>query len=285
MRWLIAAAVAAAALASTAAVAPAASDTSGAQSKLRGGLGAQQDPLVARLTPGYRRGELVYFAVLAAPADASALRRLEAAGARVVRTYRTVDAVVLASPPDAVRRIAAIPWVTALQPVRTVRATADETPVDQTRGTPADVGAPEWWSRGVTGSGVRIAVLDTGVDVLHPDLDDLDFGHWSSLLNPPKVIEARNFVGGGCTPLAGNSDGHGHGTHVAGIAAGTGEGTPLADDNGKYAGIAPGAELAVGKVMTDAGVGINSDLLAAMEWAAMPVGSAPAARSARTSST
>src|SRR4029079_8913640 len=60
------------------------------------------------------------------------------------------------------------------------------------------------------------------------------------------------------------------GTQVAGIAAGTGEGTPAATDDGKYAGIAPGAELASAKVLTDAGIGINSDLLAAMEWAAMP---------------
>ena len=49
------------------------------------------------------------------------------------------------------------------------------------------------------------------------------------------------------------------------------------DDNGRYAGIAPDAELAVGKVLTDAGAGLNSDLLAAMEWAAMPVGSSACA--------
>jgi subtilisin family serine protease len=277
-RGLVAAAVAVAALATTSAAAPTTRDALGGESKLRGGLGtlAAADPTVARLTPGYRSGELVYFAVLAGPADASVLRRFEAAGARVVRTYRAVEAVVLASQPAVVGRIASMPWVTALQPVRTVHA-AEEAPVDQTRGTPQDVGAPEWWSRGITGAGVRIAVLDTGGDVLHPDLDDLDFGRWSSLVSPPKVIEARNFVGGGCAPLAGNSDGHGHGTHVAGVATGTGEGTPLAGDDGKYAGVAPGASLAVGKVMTDTGVGVNSDLLAALEWAAMPVGSAPCA--------
>lgn len=281
MRRLVAAAIAGVALAATAAATSATSNASGGESKLRGGLdalvsgAAAPDPSVARLTPGHRRGELVYFAVLPAPADASVLRRLEATGARVVRTYRTVEAAVLASPASVVPRVAAIPWVAALQPVRTVRATSHEAPVDQTRGTPADVGAPEWWSRSVTGAGVRIAVLDTGADALHPDLDDLDFGHWSGLLSPPKLIDARNFLGGGCAPLAGNSDGHGHGTHVSGVALGTGEGTVLAGDNGKHAGIAPGARLAVGKVLSDAGVGLNSDLLAALEWAAMPAGSAP----------
>jgi subtilase family protein len=76
-----------------------------------------------------------------------------------------------------------------------------------------------------------------------------------------------------CAPLVGASDGHGHGTHVAAIATGTGEGTPLAADNGRYSGLAPGAELAVGKVLSDAGAGLNSDLLAALEWAATPAGS------------
>lgn len=111
----------------------------------------------------------------------------------------------------------------------------------------------------------------------HPDLDDRDFRNWSSLVNPPKVVDARNFVGGGCLPVIGATDGHGHGTHVAGIATGTGEGAPpsstLPSDDGRYAGIAPDAELAVGKVLTDAGAGLNSDLLAAMEWAATPAGS------------
>ena len=155
--------------------------------------------------------------------------------------------------------------------------TEAEVEVDQSRATTADVGAPALWSQGITGAGIRIAVLDTGLDATHPDLDDRDFRNWSSLLNPPKVVDARSFLGGACAPLAGATDGHGHGTHVAGIATGTGEGTPAATDNGRYAGIAPGAELAVGKVLTDAGAGLNSDLLAAMEWAATPAGSSSCA--------
>ena len=149
-----------------------------------------------------------------------------------------------------------------------------ETEVDQSRATTADIGAPALWNQGITGTGIRIAVLDTGLDATHPDLDDLDFRRWSTALNPAKLVDARSFVGGACAPLVGASDGHGHGTHVAGIATGTGEGTPSAGDDGRYAGIAPDAELAVGKVLTDAGAGLNSDLLAAMEWAAAPAGSA-----------
>jgi subtilisin family serine protease len=58
---------------------------------------------------------------------------------------------------------------------------------------------------------------------------------------------------------------------VAGIATGTGEGNSASTgDDGLHAGVAPGAELAVGKALTDAGAGVNSDLIGAMEWAAMP---------------
>ncbi|HTK45660.1 MAG TPA: S8 family serine peptidase, partial [Patescibacteria group bacterium] len=180
--------------------------------------------------------------------------------------------------PVNVLRVAEKTWVSWLTPVEVVVPLDGPEPYgDQTRGTPADLGAPQQWDAGVTGEGVRIAILDTGIDAAHPDLNDQDFRRWSNLVgNPAKVVEQRNFVGGGCAPIVGVQDGNGHGTHVAGIAAGTGSGNPLdASDNGKYTGIAPDAELAVAKVLTDAGAGINSDLIAAMEWAATPAAQAP----------
>jgi subtilisin family serine protease len=233
---------------------------------------AASDPRIARLLPGHRRGELAYFVVLDGVKTPAHRRALERAGARVLREYRTLDAFAVASSPRAAARVARLPNVARLVPVEVIETEAEQE-VDQSKGTTADVGAPALWNQGITGGGVRIAVLDTGTDVTHPDLDDLDFRRWSSVLNPRKVVDERSFLGGRCDPLAGAIDGNGHGTHVAGIAAGTGEGTALADDNGRYAGIAPGAELAVGKVMTDAGAGLNSDLLAALEWAATPAGS------------
>jgi subtilisin family serine protease len=239
------------------------------------------DPRLRQLVPGLRAGELAFFAVLDGPLDGARRAALQSAGARLLRSYRTVDAVALAGSPVAVLRVAALGWVAWLAPVEVVVALADppgaEPLPDQTRGGPADVGAVEQWSRGVTGNGVRIAVLDTGHDPLHSDLDDQDFRRWSTILPLPgaKVVDARNFNGGGCAPFAG--DGHGHGTHVAAIATGTAEGGPTAADDGRYPGVAPGAELAVGKVLTDAGAGVNSDLIAALEWAAMPAESGPTA--------
>ena len=263
------------------------SETAGAEAqqaaaaKLRSDLAAlvagaaTLDHRIPALVAGYRAGEIPYFALLTEPNDAAHQAQITALGARVLRSYRSVSLLALASDPATVLSVAALPWVDRLAPIELVLSQSHEPIADQTRGNPGDLGAPPQWAAGNTGAGVRIAVLDTGIDPLHPDLDDQDFGHWSGVLAPAKVVDARDFNGGVCKPLVGSSDFNGHGTHVASIAAGTGEGTPDAADNGRIAGIAPGAELAIGKSLTDAGAGVNSDLIGAMEWAAMPADSTP----------
>ncbi|MDN0195390.1 S8 family peptidase [Streptomyces sp. S.PNR 29] len=107
------------------------------------------------------------------------------------------------------------------------------------------IGAPKAWSAGFDGKGVKIAVLDTGVDGTHPDLKG-------------QVVAAKNFS---TSPDA--TDKVGHGTHVASIAAGTG-----AKSGGKYKGVAPGAKVLSGKVLSDDGFGSDSEIIAGMEWAA-----------------
>lgn len=106
------------------------------------------------------------------------------------------------------------------------------------------IGAPRVWAKGYDGTGVKIAVLDTGIDAGHPDVSD-------------KIVARQNF-----TDEADTDDHNGHGTHVASIAAGTG-----AASQGKYRGAAPGAGLLVGKVLNSAGSGLTSDIVAGMEWA------------------
>lgn len=106
------------------------------------------------------------------------------------------------------------------------------------------IGAPTAWKAGYTGKGVKVAVLDTGVDTRHPDLKD-------------QVVESRNF-----TAAADATDHFGHGTHVASIVAGTGAGS-----GGKYKGVAPDARILNGKVLDDTGSGDDSGILAGMEWA------------------
>ncbi|MFF7594202.1 S8 family serine peptidase [Streptomyces mirabilis] len=107
------------------------------------------------------------------------------------------------------------------------------------------IGAPDVWKAGFDGKGVKIAVLDTGVDTGHPDLAG-------------RIAESESFV-----PDEGIQDGFGHGTHVASTLVGSG-----AASGGRYKGVAPGAELAVGKVLDDTGHGQESWIIAGMEWAA-----------------
>ncbi|WP_405793972.1 S8 family peptidase [Streptomyces sp. NBC_01506] len=106
------------------------------------------------------------------------------------------------------------------------------------------IGAPGVWEAGYDGAGVKVAVLDTGIDSNHADVGG-------------KVVAQRNF-----TAEADVQDHNGHGTHVASTVAGSG-----AASGGAYKGVAPGADLVVGKVLNTAGSGLNSDIIAAMEWA------------------
>ena len=95
-----------------------------------------------------------------------------------------------------------------------------------------------------TGRGVRVAVLDTGLDLGHPDVAGRD-------------VTAQSFVAGERA-----QDGQGHGTHCAGTACG-----PLVPQTGPRYGVAHGAELLVGKVLGDDGSGTDAGILAGIDWA------------------
>ena len=89
-------------------------------------------------------------------------------------------------------------------------------------------------------AGVAIAVLDTGVDLTHPDLT---------------ALVGTNCTGGANRRASAVSDGHGHGTHVAGTIAGK---------NG--IGVAPGTTIYAVKVLDDRGRGSTSQLVCGIEW-------------------
>jgi subtilisin family serine protease len=107
------------------------------------------------------------------------------------------------------------------------------------------VGAPAAWKDGFTGTGVTVAVLDSGVDDTHADLAG-------------RVAARRNFTDG----YEDDRDLSGHGTHVASTVAGSG-----AASDGRYRGVAPGATLLDGKVCVVGGCA-ESWIVAGMEWAA-----------------
>jgi subtilisin family serine protease len=113
----------------------------------------------------------------------------------------------------------------------------------------AQVGAPAAWGSS-TGAGIRIGIVDTGIDLTHEDLAG-------------KVVESTSCVGSAgdparCTGSA--QDDQGHGTHVAGIAAG------LRDNGLGVAGVAPDAQLVVAKALSAAGAGSDADIIGGIKW-------------------
>ena len=108
------------------------------------------------------------------------------------------------------------------------------------------IGGDQVWASGYSGSGVRVAVIDTGIDGSHPDL------------NGSKIEHGVDYVNNNTTPY----DDNGHGAHMYGTIAGTG-----AADNGQYKGVAPNATLMVAKVLDKNGVGSSSAEISAIDWA------------------
>jgi subtilisin family serine protease len=111
------------------------------------------------------------------------------------------------------------------------------------------IGAPEAWAKGWTGKGSVLAILDTGIDLDHPEFAD-------------KIIASECFTGM-CADgyeTVDDKNKYSHGTHVAGIAAASldGEGTT---------GVAPDAKLLIGKTAWDNGYYQFNALGKGIEWA------------------
>jgi major intracellular serine protease len=124
--------------------------------------------------------------------------------------------------------------------VQALQSTASEIPYGVKQ-----LQAPEIWAQGEKGSGIVVAVLDTGVDMFHPDLK-------------PNIIDGRNFTNEGSSDNF--QDHNGHGTHCAGTIAG------VENDSG-VVGVAPEAKLLIGKVLNRNGSGSYRDITNGIKWA------------------
>ncbi|MBI2848379.1 MAG: S8 family peptidase [Chloroflexi bacterium] len=104
------------------------------------------------------------------------------------------------------------------------------------------IDAEQAWAAGNTGDGIKVAIIDTGIDYNHPDIGGIA-GGW-------------DWVNNDGDPM----DDNGHGTHVAGIVAARQNGVGVV-------GVAPGVQLYALKVLDASGYGYWSNIIAALGWA------------------
>ncbi len=169
-------------------------------------------------------------------------------GLSVDRTFHLIDGAAITASPEEIRGLAQRQDIKRVYLDGIVQVAA---PLGQGNGQSRlvcpsiAVNADRLWAEGLDGSGVTVAVLDSGIDKNHPDLTG-------------KVVGEVNFVKGEET----TRDLLGHGTLCAGIIAGSG-----AASGGKYRGVAPGATLLNVRVIDSTGNGKPSDIIAGIEWA------------------
>ena len=161
------------------------------------------------------------------------------AGGAIKYTYHLVPAIAASVPEAAVEGLLRNPRVTSIEPDITVYAIDAE--LDNAWGV-KHIGAGIVHDGGNKGAGVKVAIIDSGIDYTHPDLD-------------ANYAGGRDFVNNDNDPM----DDDGHGTHVAGTVA--------AEDNDiGVVGVAPEARIYALKVL-EGGTGSYSDVIAAIEWA------------------
>lgn len=194
--------------------------------------------VTALLEAGYGDASLDEVPLIVAYDGARRARRtLDAAGSRVTRELSSIDAAAVRTSKDDTTAL----WSELVNGADGIEKVWLDGPVHASldQSVP-QVGAPKAWDAGFTGTGVKTAVLDTGIDATHPDL-------------AAAVVRAKDFSDSGST-----KDRVGHGTHVASIVTGGGQ---------RYKGVAPDTKLLSGKVLDDSGFGWDSGIIAGMEWA------------------
>ena len=180
--------------------------------------------------------------------EAGALARLAAGEDRVRRRYGALPVLALELSGPGLARLARAPGLVAVGPDLPVEAQlAESVPLMRL----------DWLhNQGATGSGVTVAVLDTGIDTDHPNL-------------AAGLVAQRCFCdiipGGGCCPNGSASqsgagaaeDDHGHGTRVAGV---------IRSSHPSAGGGAPASSIVAVKVLSASGGGLSSDVVAALDW-------------------
>ena len=182
---------------------------------------------------------------LSAPMSGDLNALLNSNGVHVRKTFKNLNAHAVEMPASIVDSVAAfdeVAFVSLDRPTQSMGHLSATTGADAVR-TTSGINVS-----GVDGTGIGIAILDSGIYKDHTDFLDKS--------NNVRVVYSQDFTGEGRT-----DDPYGHGSHVAAIAAGNGR-----VSNAAYLGIAPNANLVNLRVLNSQGTGTVSSTLSALDW-------------------
>jgi serine protease AprX len=177
--------------------------------------------------------------------------KITALGGRLITPFKSINGGLYSLPASALATLEADSSIAYVSLDRPVHHKLDITA--------ATINAPVAWSAGADGSGIGVAVIDSGVNN-DPNLNAAS-GPGS------RVVYQQNFTGGGDT-----NDHYGHGQHIAGIIASNASteskpGGPIASYSRLFKGVAPGANILNLRVLDSNGDGTDSQVIAAIDQA------------------
>ncbi|GGJ82820.1 hypothetical protein GCM10010123_10620 [Pilimelia anulata] len=224
---------------------------------LLGGLTAAALAVSTLVAPPAPARDATVDVIVRYDSPAAAQRAVARVGGTVGARLGLIDGLVAAVPATAVARLATLPGVLAATPDGTVRFSSDDAwsaAGDATSMTNVteELGARRAWRQGITGRGVGVALIDTGVVPVQ------------GLTGAGKVVNGPDLSFESQSDDRRYLDTFGHGTHLAGIIAGN-DGTGVPGD-GDFAGVAPGAKLINIKVGSYDGAADVSQVIAAIDW-------------------
>jgi hypothetical protein len=174
-------------------------------------------------------------------------------GGEIIYTYNIIPAIAASIPETAIQGLLRNPRVTIIEPDVTIHAIDAEL---QNSWGVEHIGAGDVHSTGNKGNGVKVAILDSGIDYTHPELQDNYAGGY-------------DFVNDDDDPM----DDNGHGTHVAGTIAALDN-----NDDSSVVGVAPDVKIYALKVLDADGNGSFISVIAALDWVCGEYGVGPVAR-------
>jgi serine protease AprX len=172
--------------------------------------------------------------------------KVQRLGARLNHRLGVVKGIALTIPASALPALEADPEVASVSVDHPMKELDDTTDIA--------TGMPSAWNAGYNGTGIGVAVIDSGINDSHPDL-------LNSAETHSRVVYHQDFTG---TPtsnwLGAKYDLYGHGTHVAGIIGGNGY-----LSSGNYIGVAPNVNLIDLRALDENGAGTDSTVIAAIQ--------------------